>query len=600
MRDRSYTLPLALELTALYSTYRSQRFDDLVGQDAAVQTLKNALVSGRVAHAYLFTGIRGTGKTSTARILAKAVNCENPDGGEPCNKCASCVAITDSSATDLIEIDAASNRGIDEIRDLREKAKYLPSLLKRKVYIIDEAHQLTPEAFNALLKTLEEPPGHVLFVLCTTEAHKLPATIVSRCQRFDFRRITADDILGRLRRISTQEGLVADDAGLMVIATMAQGSMRDAITMLDQMASSGVDTIDGDAVRRQLGLVNASDVAALLAGAARGDAAFVLRDLDRLAQQGADMRQLTNSLADMARGAVLASLGAGDPTILGVDASAAAGLAEVVAAAGRDFAAAAFEAAMAASSEMKQTHDPRLLLELLLLKLSVRAGGGSTSGGPPTHVPGPVESADLGGAPVSRDPGPEAAATAGPVAVATVQDEPPPATQPAATDRLPATEEAAPTPDEPAPPAAALPADAGLEAVAARWPALLEALQGSSPATRVKALLVSSSAAPSALDDDLLTIGFRWAVHSEKAQEPSNRQALEAAISEVYGRAYRLQFQVAAAIPGAAPARGNGSRAEPTAAPGATADGGQGLVQAAQEILGARVVDVRSRDAGGG
>jgi len=198
-------------LTALYSTYRSQRFDDLVGQDAAVQTLKNALVSGRVAHAYLLTGIRGTGKTSTARILAKAVNCENPVDGEPCNQCPSCVAITDSSAIDLIEIDAASNRGIDEIRDLREKAKYLPALLKRKVYIIDEAHQLTPEAFNALLKTLEEPPGHVLFVLCTTEAHKLPATIVSRCQRFDFRRITADNIAARLRYIAGKESLEADD-----------------------------------------------------------------------------------------------------------------------------------------------------------------------------------------------------------------------------------------------------------------------------------------------------------------------------------------------------------------------------------------------------
>jgi len=364
-------------LTALYSTYRSQRFDDLVGQDAAVQTLKNALVSGRVAHAYLLTGIRGTGKTSTARILAKAVNCENPVDGEPCNQCPSCVAITDSSAIDLIEIDAASNRGIDEIRDLREKAKYLPALLKRKVYIIDEAHQLTPEAFNALLKTLEEPPGHVLFVLCTTEAHKLPATIVSRCQRFDFRRITADNIAARLRYIAGNESLAADDGALGLIATMAQGSMRDAITMLDQMASAGVETIDADSVRQQLGLVNSADIAALLAGAARGDAAFVLRDLDRLAQQGADMRQLTNSLADIARRAVLVSLGAGDAAGLGIDEAASAGLTEVVTSAGREFAAAAFEAAMLASSEMKQTHDPRLLLELLLLRLSARPGTGA-------------------------------------------------------------------------------------------------------------------------------------------------------------------------------------------------------------------------------
>jgi len=548
-------------LTALYSTYRSQRFDDLVGQDAAVQTLKNALVSGRVAHAYLLTGIRGTGKTSTARILAKAVNCENPVDGEPCNQCPSCVAITDSSAIDLIEIDAASNRGIDEIRDLREKAKYLPALLKRKVYIIDEAHQLTPEAFNALLKTLEEPPGHVLFVLCTTEAHKLPATIVSRCQRFDFRRITADNIAARLRYIAGKESLAADDGALGLIATMAQGSMRDAITMLDQMASAGVETIDADSVRQQLGLVDSADIAALLAGAARGDAAFAMRDLDRLAQQGADMRQLTNSLADIARRAVLVSLGAGDAAGLGLDEAAAAGLAEVVASAGREFAAAAFEAAMLASSEMKQTHDPRLLLELLLLRLSARPG----TGAPPAL----------------------AAVAAAPVAAAAV---------------APPTVTASPV--APAAPAVQLPAGAGLDAIIERWPALLEALRGTSPATRVKALLVSSSAAPAELDDDLLTIGFRWAVHSEKAQEPTNRQALEAAISQVYGRTYRLQFKVVVmtAPADATPA----SPASPTAgaAPTPTAsaeDGsGQGLVQAAQEILGARVVDVRNRETAGG
>ena len=538
-------------MTALYSTYRSQRFDDLVGQDAAVQTLKNALVSGRVAHAYLLTGIRGTGKTSTARILAKAVNCENPVDGEPCNQCPSCVAITDSSAIDLIEIDAASNRGIDEIRDLREKAKYLPALLKRKVYIIDEAHQLTPEAFNALLKTLEEPPGHVLFVLCTTEAHKLPATIVSRCQRFDFRRITADNIAARLRYIAGKESLAADDGALGLIATMAQGSMRDAITMLDQMASAGVETIDADSVRQQLGLVDSADIAALLAGAARGDAAFAMRDLDRLAQQGADMRQLTNSLADIARRAVLVSLGAGDAAGLGIDEAASAGLTEVVTSAGREFAAAAFEAAMLASSEMKQTHDPRLLLELLLLRLSARPGTGAS---------------------------PAVAAVAPPTVTA--------------------------SPVAPAAPAVQLPAGAGLDAIIERWPALLEALRGTSPATRVKALLVSSSAAPAELDDDLLTIGFRWAVHSEKAQEPTNRQALEAAISQVYGRTYRLQFKVVVmtAPADATPA----SPASPTAgaAPTPTAsaeDGsGQGLVQAAQEILGARVVDVRNRETADG
>jgi len=273
------------------------------------------------------------------------------------------------------------------------------------------------------------------------------------------------------------------------------------------------------------------------------------------------MRQLTNSLADIARRAVLVSLGAGDTAGLGLDEAAAAGLAEVVASAGREFAAAAFEAAMLASSEMKQTHDPRLLLELLLLRLSARPGTGA-----------PPALAAVGTAPVA------AAAVAPPTVTA--------------------------SPVAPAAPAVQLPAGAGLDAIIERWPALLEALRGTSPATRVKALLVSSSAAPAELDDDLLTIGFRWAVHSEKAQEPTNRQALEAAISQVYGRTYRLQFKVVVmtAPADATPA----SPASPTAgaAPTPTAsaeDGsGQGLVQAAQEILGARVVDVRNRETAGG
>ncbi|MEA2647360.1 MAG: polymerase subunit gamma/tau, partial [Chloroflexota bacterium] len=313
-------------MTALYSTYRSQRFDDLVGQEAAVRTLKNALTGERVAHAYLFTGIRGTGKTSTARILAKAVNCLALDEGEPCNTCVACVAVNDASATDLIEIDAASNRGVDEIRDLREKAKYLPAMLRRKVYIIDEAHQLTPEAFNALLKTLEEPPGHVLFILCTTEAHKLPATIVSRTQRFDFRRIAEAEITARLRHIVTAEGLTASDDGLALVASMAHGSMRDAITMLDQLASAGVDGVDAETVRSQLGLVSAPELAAILAEAAAGDAGAVMRRLQQLGERGADMRQLANGLAEMARRAVLLSLDAAEGADLGLDAETTARL----------------------------------------------------------------------------------------------------------------------------------------------------------------------------------------------------------------------------------------------------------------------------------
>jgi DNA polymerase-3 subunit gamma/tau len=548
-------------MTALYSRYRSQRFDDLVGQDALVETLKNALRSGRVSHAYLFAGIRGTGKTSTARLVAKAVNCLDPQDGEPCNKCAPCVAITESSATDLIEIDAASNRGIDEMRDLREKAKYMPALLRRKVYIIDEAHQLTNDAFNALLKTLEEPPEHVLFILCTTEAHKLPETVVSRCQRFEFRRITEADISARLLHIATTEKIEVSPEGLDQIAAMAQGSLRDAISMLDQLASSGVRPIDADAVRRQLGLVSAGDIVAILDACARGDAASALRDLDRLTQQGADMRQLVISLAEGARRALLVSLGAVDARGLGFDTETGAAL---VAAAGEwrsGFAAAAFELGLGAAAEMRQSHDPRLLLELLCVRLA--ALGGAAEARPPAVRPA---------AP---------AAEAKPLARA----ERPVATKPEPAAEAEAEDQPAPAPAR----AVTVPVDPGLGAIQERWGSLLDALRGTGPGTRVKALL--SEARPVGLDGDLLTLGFRYAMHSEKTQEPPNRLALEQALSDVYGRPFRLQFQVVPDLPSTRPAAAHATDGG-GAAPGPA---GETLADAAVEALGARIIDVRTR-----
>ena len=608
-------------MTALYSIYRSQRFDDLVGQEAAVRTLKNALVSERVAHAYLFTGIRGTGKTSTARILAKAVNCLEPSEGEPCNKCVACVAVNEASATDLIEIDAASNRGVDEIRDLREKAKYLPALLRRKVYIIDEAHQLTPEAFNALLKTLEEPPGHVLFILCTTEAHKLPATIVSRTQRFDFRRISEADIAARLHHIAGKEALTTTADGLALIATMAHGSMRDAITMLDQLASAGVDGIDAETVRGQLGLVSAPELAALLAEAAGGDAGGVMRRLQQLGERGADMRQLANGLAEMARKAVLLSLGAAESEDLGLDSETTSRLTEVVGGAGRSFAAAAFEAALAASTEMKQTHDPRLLLELLLLRLAssqaLGPGGGSQATASAAATPGRAAEGRAAAAAAPKAPigrsAPVAAESAAvdpgatPVVVASAAS---------AGERIPAVVAAGADGD----------GGAALADVVRRWPLLLDALRGSAPATRVRALL--ADALPLELEDDQLTIGFRFAMHSEKAQEPLHRQELENALHQVYGETYRLSFRVTG--PAAVPAAGQVSTGPPppvpeVATPAAATDptagsedgseaatlpvpvpgngaanrgregSGEGTVRAAQDILGARITDVRPR-----
>ncbi|WP_028609468.1 DNA polymerase III subunit gamma/tau [Paenibacillus harenae] len=228
---------------ALYRAWRPQTFQDMVGQRHIIQTLQNAIREDRVSHAYLFNGPRGTGKTSAAKILAKAVNCERGPAAEPCNECAACIGITAGHIMDVVEIDAASNRGIDEIRDIRDKVRYAPSEVRFKVYIIDEVHMLTAEAFNALLKTLEEPPGHVIFILATTEPHKLPATIISRCQRFDFRQVSLEEQTQRLLEICSAEGINADEDAISYIARLSEGGMRDAISLLEQVSAFGSDRI---------------------------------------------------------------------------------------------------------------------------------------------------------------------------------------------------------------------------------------------------------------------------------------------------------------------------------------------------------------------
>lgn len=295
---------------SLYRKYRPQSFDaaELVGQEHVVNTLRNAIARGRIAHAYLFCGPRGTGKTTTARLLAKAVNCLDPDPrNRPCNACAACVAINRGATTDVIEIDAASNRGIDDIRDLRERVKYAPAQLKTKFYIIDEAHQITGAAANAFLKTLEEPPDHTKFVLATTDPEELLQTIVSRCQRFDFRRINVDAMVGRLAGVAAAEGIEADDEALRVIARHATGSLRDALGLLDQVAiyrdhdDAEESVVTTELVRTVLGVSRNDRVESLVAAMADHDPAAGLRAIGDAVDAGEDVRQLGRQLVNYLR-----------------------------------------------------------------------------------------------------------------------------------------------------------------------------------------------------------------------------------------------------------------------------------------------------------
>ena len=259
---------------ALYRRWRAQRFAEIVGQDAVVETLRNAVRTERVSHAILFTGPRGTGKTSLARILAKALNCTNLGAdGDPCDACAACVAIRDGAALDVVEIDAASNRGINEVRELRERLAYAPAQLRRKVYILDEAHQITKDAWNALLKSLEEPPEFVTFMFASTHPQEFPPAILSRLQRFDVRRLTVPEITGKLGRILAADGREADTEAIELIARLAAGGMRDAESILDQVLTSGGDRITADGVRELLGLADAEAVDGFLDALATGDAA---------------------------------------------------------------------------------------------------------------------------------------------------------------------------------------------------------------------------------------------------------------------------------------------------------------------------------------
>jgi len=301
---------------ALYRKYRSQTFEDVIGQQHVTQTLQNAIRSGKVAHAYLFCGPRGTGKTTTARLLAKALNCEQGPTPTPCDQCAMCVAIREGRAVDVIEMDAASETGIDDVREtIIENAQYMPQQARYKVYIIDEVHDLSAKAFDALLKTLEEPPPHVVFVLATTEVHRVPVTIRSRCIRFDFRRASLEDLVLRINTVLEREGHTAEPEAVQAIARAADGSFRDALSLLEQVLAYAGGHVDYETVHSVLGMVDEESVGAVINAAARGDVAKALMAADEMLRRGSSVRTVLEAVAQRVRELLYARVGALDDSL---------------------------------------------------------------------------------------------------------------------------------------------------------------------------------------------------------------------------------------------------------------------------------------------
>lgn len=307
-----------MSYVALYREWRPKVFGDIIGQEHITRTLENQIEQGRIAHAYLFCGTRGTGKTTTAKVFAKAVNCVHPEGVEPCGKCEICTGIDSGSMMDVVEIDAASNNGVDNIRDLRDDVKYPPSICKYKVYIIDEVHMLSTQAFNALLKTLEEPPAHVIFILATTEFQKVPATIVSRCQRFDFKRIRSADIVKRLRRIAGQDNVNVDDRTLDLIARSSDGAMRDALSIFDQCISSGGGNVGYDDALSMLGITTDEYLIRIADAVAKQDTPECISLIDELVINGKDVFQFIKDLTLHFRNLLIASVNTNAADILNV------------------------------------------------------------------------------------------------------------------------------------------------------------------------------------------------------------------------------------------------------------------------------------------
>ncbi len=561
--------------------YRPQVFGEMSGQEHVVRTLSNALKAGQLAHAFLFTGPRGVGKTTTARLLAKALNCEKGPTAEPCGVCVPCVEIAEGRAVDVVEIDAASNNGVDDVRDIVEAVKYRPARDRYKIFIVDEVHMLSQGAFNALLKTLEEPPPHVKFILATTDVHKVPETIVSRCQRFDFRRLTLQQIADQLAKVAAAEKMTISHAALGLVARQAEGGMRDALSLLDQVRAACGDAPSDADVAEAVGTVDASAVSRIVSALVGRDGAAVLSELEALHARGLEMKRVAEEIVRHLRNVVVAKLVPASPFDL-PDAE----LAEVrVQAEGADAAQLTrlFDLAQRAVVDVKLSEQPRYALEVALLegvflapgaqvaellgRLEAIARGAPVPAAPPRGVPSAGGAGSRGAtttptAPAGSTPPrtststSTATATATPTATAT-------ATDPAATANPTAnptpTRTANPTPTRTAAPTAAPPPPAG--SPADRWRTLVEQVEKVSP----RAAPALKEAALLSLGDGEIAIQLPAGIVADTIER--RRPEIEAVFARALGRPTRLVIRTGPApSPEAAPAAAAPSIAQTEAA----------------------------------
>ena len=502
---------------ALYHRWRPQTFDEVVGQTHVTRTLQNAIATGRVSHAYLFTGPRGTGKTSVARILAKAVNCLSEDAAKPCNQCTACQAINEGRALDLIEIDAASNTGVDDVRDMREKIGFAPNELRYKVYIIDEVHMLSTAAFNALLKTLEEPPAHVIFILATTEVHKVLPTILSRCQRFDFRRLSLKEIVGKLNTICAAEGIHIEPAALELIARAATGSFRDAESILDQLAAFAEETITIDLVQTLLGTAGLQVVEDLVECVIEKDVPRGLRLINKAVDDGVDPRQLARQLLEHLRGLMLLQLD--NEQLVNVSAETLERMRTQARRIPHKALIQTIKLFNDAAMGVKGGAHPQLPLELAFVEATMLEE--------PAHVP-------------ARE-APQAAPAGLTHAPAAAPSRPQTTERPTAEKAMPSAPPEAPpeaAPEEEAQPAEPPPAPVGdFDTMLQRWPEVMAGVRKLS--RNLEALLKDSR--PVSLDGTVFTLGFYYPFHKQKVEEPKSKALVEQVLQQLFGTSYTLR-----------------------------------------------------------